>query len=394
MEQTNQVQQKKRVVKKKVTQPAPAETTQNQTTSTSSEPTSTPASSPVTQETETTTITAVEDDSNHDSKFFIPSSRIRNYISGSKLNNVVDSKISKLKNGESLDSVLSESDIMWIDETLSKHKESNEAILQLIENVKSGGDLQVLLDVELQKKVGIEIKNLTASNEKSETKTEIVPSEIAVSILTKKLVTKESLALDVLSSQRAKFSKRSFEVLSAFSDMIVEEIAQCSMRTLLTAKRTTLTTDYVFKTEELKSQPLYPLYSKLQTFINTSPSSTVEVTENVENVETAEPTEVVEVAEASESKKLNFKFYVKGIFNDIKTRNAEFSNLKISDKFQTFCSDLILDLLNKVSPMVQILLKVMNTKTITDKVFLTVLELQLFEYPQSSSVIEHLQKKL
>lgn len=393
MEQTNQVQQKKRVVKKKVTQPTPVETTQNQTTSTSPEPTS----APVSQDTEAVTITALEDDSNHDSKFFIPSSRIRNYISGNKLNNVVDSKIFKLKNGDSLDSVLSEADIMWIDETLSKYKESNEDILKLIENVKSGGDLQVLLDVELQKKVGIEIKNLTASNEKSETKIEIVPSDIAVSILTKKLVTKESLALDVLSSQRAKFSKRSFEVLSAFSDMIVEEIAQSSMKTLLTAKRTTLTTDYVFKTEELKSQPLYPLYSKLQTFINMSPSSTVEVTENVETAETAEPTEVAEVTEvteANESKKLNFKFYVKGIFNDIKTRNAEFSNLKISDKFQTFCSDLILDLLNKVSPMVQILLKVMNTKTITDKVFLTVLELQLFEYSQSSSVIEHLQKKL
>ena len=275
----------------------------------------------------------------------IPSSRIKNYISKEKLNKEIDTLIESVKG--STDNV----------------------------------DLSKVLSEDYQKKVGAVLKEKEQKNE-----------EIKLN----------SVVVDVLSKHKYKFSNNSFKVLSVFLDMLIEEITLHAMNELVKNKKSIINLKYLF-TNENTSGTLFNIYSNLSTYETEKVNQTTSSTESVEPVESTEevseptePTEPVEPVESEDKtgKSINFEFYVRKICNKLKLTSEDFNKIKVSDKYQKFCSNLILDFLDRVVPLTKILLEVMTTKTITELVFETILKVQLFDNDHLSELLDELHNRL
>lgn len=275
----------------------------------------------------------------------IPSSRIKNYISKEKLNKELDTLIDSIKTS------------------------------------KDNVDLSKVLNEEYQKKVGALIKEKEQKNE-----------EIQLN----------SIVIDVLSKHKYKFSSNSFKVLSVFLDLMIEEITLHAMNELVKNKKSIINLKYIFNNENT-SGDLYGIYSKLSTYINEKKAQSS--TETVESTEPSEPTEASEEtteqatgetteSESVETKSINFEFYIRKICNKLKVSSEDFAKIKVSEKYQKFCSNLLLDFLDNVVPLTKILLEVMTTKTITDLVFETIIKIQLYDNSKLDSLLSELHKRL
>lgn len=272
----------------------------------------------------------------------IPSSRVKNYLSKEKLNKEFDHLISKIKNANN----------------------SNESL-----------DLSTLLTEEMQIKIGSIIK------QKEENKEDVNINNIAV---------------DLLSKHKFKFSHSSFKVLSVFLDLLIEDLTVNVMDEVIKNKKTIINTKYIY-TAAINS-PLYPIYSTLATFVNGQQTSDDDL--QVEDVQTEEvsteesQTEETSPEETNDEHSINFEFYIRKICNKLKKTKDEYTKIKVSNNYQKFCSNLVLEFLDLVAPITTILLEVMTTKTISQLVFETVLKLQLYNNPNKDSIFAELHKRL
>ena len=288
------------------------------------------------EQVETQETSVDESTSSEDPVSFIPSSRIKNYISKEKLNKAVDEIIQKLKTSDA--------------------------------NV----DLNTLLSEDLQSKLGSVIKQ---KEEKGE--------EININ----------SLAMDLLSKQKYKFSNTSFKVLSVFLDMLIEEITLNVMDEIVKNKKSIINLKYVFTNNV--SSPLYKVYSTLPTYIaeqaalNKSSEETVD-----EHVDEPSDEPLEESSDEVSTHSINFEFYIRKICNKLKKNKEEYSKIKVSNNYQKFCSNLILEFLDRVAPMTTIILEVMTTKTITNLVFSTIIKLQLYDNPHCEQLMTELHNRL
>ena len=326
---------KKRVVKKKINVPSEVPV-QTEVPAESEAPVQTEV--PAESQSENAQPVTDEQQSQDDQSSYIPSSRIKNYISKEKLNKHIDSIIAKLKDTE------------------------------------SAVDLNSLLSEDLQSKLGSVIKQ---KEEKQE--------EININ----------TLAVELLSKQKFKFSNTSFKVLSVFLDLLVEDITLNVMDEIIKNKKSIINLKYVFsgRTES----PLYEIYSTLPTYVSESSAlskSTQEVEETAEVTEETSEEEPTEPAEDVPSHTINFEFYVRKICNKLKKNKEEYSKIKVSNNYQKFCSNLILEFLDRVAPMTTIVLEVMTTKTITNLVFETILKLQLYNNPHCATILNEVKTRL
>lgn len=323
MDTTQQVS-KKRVIKKKV------QTSDEQVASTSVETTSVDATS--VEATPVESSTDVEENGIDDQVSFIPSSRIKNYISKEKLNKQLDIMISKLK-------------------------ESDDSL-----------DLSTILTAEQQSKLGSIIK------QKEENKEEIKINNLAV---------------EMLSKYKYKFSHSSFKVLSVFLDLMIEELTLNVMEEIIKSKKSIINLKYVFGSNN--NTPLYNVYSKLPTYVAEYENLTKGASEEVDNDVVVDETSD---EEEQPTHTINFEFYVRKICNKLKKSKDEYSKIKVSNNYQKFCSNLILEFLDKVAPMTSIVLEVMTTKTITNLVFETVIKLQLYDNPHCDNILKEIKNRL
>ena len=317
---------------------------------------------------------------------FIPSSRIHNYISCVKLNKEYDDMINKIKSDGFDSSQFNEEELSFINERVSCASEENNTVQQLLVRISNGEDLSAVLSVEDQKKVGELIAAVEAKNSKcAEGEKQVIDiKEITTGMLSKRLVTNEFAAVELISKKRFKFSKESFDVLATFSDVVVCEITKYALDRLVEVGNSTIEPKYIFSSN-VQEGGLYGYYSTLPSFKKAE--AVVKETEALKEAlkkakkkakkgeaeDTNETTEVVEpvdnVDEESDDKKINFKFYIKSIVYKIKESKPEYSNAKVSDRFQTLCSDIVLDILDDAVALSQIILNVMTTKTISSKLF-------------------------
>jgi hypothetical protein len=285
--------------------------------------------------------TDTEENEEKDNGSIIPSSRIKNYINKEKLNKELDTLIEKIKSSD------------------------------------SNLNLNTILSEEYQKKIGAVIK------EKEEFNVKNPDAKVEINL--------NAIAIDVLSKHRFKFSNNSFKVLSVFSDMIVEEITKYAMDELVKNKKSIINNKYVFNSD-IENGSLYNVYSKLPSFIAMKKEMFTVQAEVVES----ELTEVSESeqTEKSNTKNINFEFYIRKICNKLKGTKEEYSKIKVSDKYQKLCSNIILDLLDQVAPLSKIILDVMSTKTITELVFQTIVKIQLWNGKDYDNVLDELNKRL
>lgn len=303
----------------------------------------------VSKSTEDLTEDLTEDESK-DLNSIIPSSRIKNYINKEILNKEIDHIIRKIKN-----------------------------------DTDGSLDLNSILSESVQKKIGSSIKEHEKKNQDH-------PDEATEVNINK-------TAIEVLSKCRFKFSNTSFKILSVFSDMIIEEITKFAMDELVNNKKSIINNKYVFSSD-IETGRLYSIYSKLPSFIamkSESTSTEVDAEVEVEGdvVESTEPTvEDDTVVEEKTTKSINFEFYIRKICNKLKVSDEMYSKIKVSEKYQKFCSSIILDFLDRIAPLSKIVLEVMTTKTITNLVFQTVIKMQLWDSPEYDSIIGELTKRL
>lgn len=261
----------------------------------------------------------------------IPSSRVKNYISKEKLNKTYDSLIEKIKSSE------------------------------------TPIDLSTLLNEDLQAKIGSIIK------EKEEKKEEININTITI---------------DVLSKLKYKFSHSSFKVLSVFLDLLIEDLTLNVMDEIIKNKKSIINLKYVFTAST--DSPLYNIYASLPTFI----AEKQNLNASTESSEQQDSNESSEEPQNEETHSINFEFYVRKICNKLKKNKEEYAKIKVSNNYQKFCSNLILEFLDNIAPMTSILLDVMTTKTITNLVFETILKLQLFNNPKQEEILKELKSRL
>ena len=261
----------------------------------------------------------------------IPSSRVKNYLSKEKLNKEYESVIDKIKN-------------------------STESL-----------DLSTLITDELQAKLGSIIK------QKEEDGEEIVLN---------------SLAIDLLSKQKYKFSNMSFKVLSVFLDLMIEDLTLNVMDEIVRNKKSIINTKYVATANTDSS--LYQVYSKLPTFINLL--STTESTDPPTDEQISDDSADESPDDVQHS--INFEFYIRKICNKLKKSKDEFGSLKVSNNYQKFCSNLILEFLDIVAPTTTIVLEVMTTKTVSVLVFETILKLQLYNNPHSHEILTEVKSRM
>lgn len=273
-----------------------------------------------------------------DNNIIIPSSRIKNYISREKLNKEFDQLIEKIK------------------------KKDPEL------------DLKTVLNVQQQSQLG----NLIKKKEENKETFDIT-----------------DLVVDIISKQKYKFSNTSFKVLSVFLDSMVEEITQHAMEELIKHKKAIVNTKYVYSNED-PNLPLYKIYSSLPTYmneLNNLNKASEPVDESAEEsvpVESNQP----ETEPEENTKNINFEFYIRKVCNKLKKSKEEFASLKVSERYQKFCSNLILEFLDKTVPMIVLLLEVMTTKTITNLVFETIIKFQLIDNPEKDSIMKNLKEKV
>jgi hypothetical protein len=275
--------------------------------------------------------TAVEEQSN---SYIIPSSRIKNYISKEHLNKELDSIIDTLKKSE------------------------------------APVDLTTLLNEEMQNKVGAVIKQ---KEEKGE--------EIKLN----------ALVVDLLSKQKYKFSHNSFMVLSVFLDMLVEDLTISVMDEVIKNKKSIINVKYLFSA--VKDSPLFDVYSSLPTYKAEQELVNKQSSEQPSEQPEAEP-EVETQEEPQQQSSINFEFYIRKICQKLKLGKEEYKNIKVSNHYQKFCSNIILEFLDRVIPMTKIVLDVMTTKTITNVVFKTILRLNLYQNPHCDEIMQKIDERL
>lgn len=346
------------------------------------------------------------------SESFIPSSRIHNYISCVKLNKEYDELITNIKqNGfQSAQNSFTEDEVKTINERVAAASSENDITNALLTRINAGEELSSVLSAEDQKKVGELISTVEQKNQKlpDGEKQEIDIKEISVSLLSKRLVSQEVGAVELVSKKRAKFSKESFDVLATFSDMVVQEISKFALDRLTEVGNSTVEPKYVFSSDN-KSGDLYGYYSNLPSYKKAEQavkeaellkdaqkkakkSKKEDACETNEVVD--EVAEVLDDADTSEDdKKINFKFYIKSIVYKMKETNEKYSNAKVSDRFQTLCSDIVLDILDDAVNLSQIILNVMSTKTISTKLFKSCIYTKIYNLSSYEIVKQKLDSK-
>jgi hypothetical protein len=345
----------------------------------------------------------------------IPSSRVCNYISGVKLNKTLDDQVKAVKGGAAYADVLSAADVEDVNAKLLSGESSNAPISGKIASIEGGQELSTLLTEDEQKRVGDSLKKKEDKNAKlpEAERQPIVLKDVAVEVLKRDLVTPASAVVEVLSKHRAKFSKNSFEVLAAFGDIIVEEIARFTMGDMVAKSKTGRGIIEIknVHSEEIKKGDLYSYYSNLPSFLKSledyntavrnksskqSPADAgLELAEAEPAGDDVDEDDSAEYAPGDDGDhKINFKFYVKSICNKLKAKEEAFKDLKISENFQTLCSNVVIDMLDGVTKVSQIVLGVMSTKTLTQSLFRTCVHILIRDTANLDKTLQDLDSRV
>lgn len=334
----------------------------------------TPMVEAVQAETEPEPETEVEESSNVET--VIPSSRVSNFVSGVLLNKKFDDIIDQIKKDGWTSVEFSEEEKASINEKVASSVEKNKEIENQLAAVSSGQDLSTILSDKDKTAVGKTIKSL---EEKGAENIDI--REITKKMLSKRIVTHDTVATDIVSKKRFKFGKYAFDVLAQFGDIMINEITKYTLDRLVEVGNTTIEPKYVFSSK-IEEAPLYGYYSQLPSFKSAMAEPSKKKKQRKQGEETTEEaTETVEEETPETTAKINFRFYVKEIVYKHKGMCEAYSNTKVSERYQKFCSDLVLDMLTEMVSLSQIILQVMSTKTISAKLFKAAIFAKTYNLP-------------
>lgn len=284
-----------------------------------------------------------------DSLTFVATSRIKTYINDNKLNKNVNQ------------------------------------ILEIIKNAKEfKTDLTQLLSADQQELVGqYRETTLKAEKQKADSNAKLgKPVEDVESITTMDPYT---VAEKAFTRSKVKFSKDSFQVVGIVVDKILYELVVHTMDNMLEqAKLNNISVKYISVD---KSSPLYPIYSNCKTFksLESTPVALTDVSADAEAEVETESNE-----DNSTDSKVNFECYIRKIIDKVKSTDEKYTVFKNSTPFKKFCSDLVLDVLDRICNILETISINLHFKTINKGLFVTIFKIMICDQNGPHSDEPHL----
>jgi len=167
----------------------------------------------------------------------------------------------------------------------------------------------------------------------------------------------ESVAekIEFVSKMRYRFSGDSVHTLTSVLDIVVSDILKLAMKETIDKKKAIIQVSHV-NVEELAKLPTYPLIKNLP-IISTLNDVAPEVSEPEDNKSQSET---------------SFEFYVNAICKNLRDTIAQsspdYSSIRVSKAIRKFCSDLVIQLIDRVIPLLKLYMKSNNTKTINTNI--------------------------
>lgn len=266
-------------------------------------------------------------------------SRVRKHIDKNNVNADVEAACSELrgllaleKEGKAVDlNTLSESTVSLVNTAYSKIYDSRKS--KYDETKKKLKGSKVASDAVRLKSLGV-----------FRTKTETLAEKI-----------------EYVSKLRCRFSNDASVVLSAGLDYVVQDLVRTAMVHARSQHKAIIQVQHVVL-EGFSSMGVYPLIRNLDVVQNALST----VTEGEVEVE-GEPDDVVDDKQDS-----NFEFYINLICKSVKAKLVEedesYSPIRISKNIRRFCSDVVIQLIERVSPLIKLYASTAKVKTVNDDV--------------------------
>lgn len=242
------------------------------------------------------------------------------------------------------------------------------------------------------------------------------------------LVGKLVLESEALSREKTRFSLESSLTLAIVFDNLVCQVAEHAIKKVLSTKKKIVQIEHIHS-EGLSQIPLYPLLKSLGLFIKTQASIDSAVHAKLVAAHTAatrtaalrefkakyadvlpkkpkavkpkpaEPAapadeEELLVAEPVDETKDSFKHYITNVCKSVIDANAAFAGIRFSSHAKIYISELLVELIVRLAPLILRQIEAMNIKTVNVPAILTTIELLLIDGHKPSEVIEMSTEKI
>lgn len=322
----------------------------------------------------------------------ISSARVRRHLDKLNLNVNVDAMIGEFK------------------KQLSAYKAANAALET--NTFTWTEEKEVELDGKKQKQSETKTRELTDA-EKLEHQGTVDRLSPAVAMLEMKVT--------ALSRERTRFSNEAAIVLSIIADEFVQQLTEHTMNRVLANKKKIIQVGHLHEAG-VEKLSLYPLFKTLPSFVATADKLAKDFqTESRANELSAKlaqaekdfkkkydihlprgkkvveapavdaevvEAEVVEDAEDTSDSKTSFRFYVGQVCKEIVKRDARYKAVRVSTEIRGYLSDLLVELIQRLSTLVQLTATCMKNKTINDVAILRTVEGLLIDGHQSVETLE------
>lgn len=216
--------------------------------------------------------------------------------------------------------------------------------------------------------------------------------------------------IKALSRERVRFSNKAPVALSIVCNELVQQLVEHAMHKVIVAKKKIVQIEHLHECG-VESLPLYSLVRSLPSFIQTEQKIAADkkkkelddlVNETREQVEkefkkkfsdilpkkkkgptetVVAPAELLAVAcknEAPDSK-TTFRFYVSIVCRDVIKKNEAFAHVRVSTEIRVYLSKLLIELIHRLSSLIQLTTNAMKIKTVDHKAILKTVEQLLID---------------
>lgn len=276
-----------------------------------------------------------------DSLTFVATSRIKTYINDNRLNKDVNHLLSVIKNAREFKT-----------------------------------DLNQLLSAEQMQTVGqyrSDQLKLEAKRVESNAKSGKTPEKEEPSVSNMDPYT---VAEKAFTRSKVKFSKDSFQVVGIVMDKILYELVVHTMDNMLEQPKVPTSISIKCVSAD-KTSPLYPIYNNSKTFksLETVPASSTD-----EEAPADESTD-----DTSTDTNVNFECYIRKVIDRVKVSDDKYLGFKNSSPFKKFCSDLVLDVLERICNILETISVNLHVKTINKELFTTIFKIMICDQNGANS---------
>jgi hypothetical protein len=167
--------------------------------------------------------------------------------------------------------------------------------------------------------------------------------------------------IDYVSKLRCRFSNDASVVLSSGLDYVVQDLVRTAMTNARGMGKAIIQVGHVVQ-GDFSAVSVYPLVSRLPVVADAEAAKDAVLEEG----------EVAEEAKDDEDTGSTFEFYInlicKGVKAELVAKDETYSHIRISKHIRKFCSDVVIQLIERLSPLIKLYASTSKIKTVNDDV--------------------------